>query len=371
MKHLDLLKQLIKIKSYSGEEKNLRVFISEWFDKRGIKNFVQDENLIVRINGQNKNKAFIFNSHLDTVSSGDLKWKYGPWNPTLIGDKVFGLGASDMKSGIAASMLLAEKIKKSGKPLVDMYFTFVTKEEVDGTGTQNFIKWFSKKGYLKKYVDIGCIFTESTSLTEIQYGHRGNLFIKAQTKGDSGHASRPILLKKHSVIEMFEFSNTLKKHFKDWSKEYSDKIFEPPTLGELTSINAGDSNVPNKFPSICTATFDIRTTPKFHKKVFKKILSLAKKMNVDISHAFSPSPAGFTNPKEKIVKCAQKFIKNSKLTVSNGSADLGFVTEKGIKGIILGPGANNQVHQTNEYCYPKQIPQAVDIYKKIIEEWSR
>lgn len=371
MKHLELLKKLIKIKSYSGEEKDLRNFISKWFTKRGIANLIQDENLIVHINGINKSKAFIFNSHLDTVSSGDLKWKHNPFNPTEIGRKLYGLGSSDMKSGIASSMLLAEEFYKSGKASVDLFFTYVTKEEIDGTGTQNFIKWFSKKGYLNKYSEIACIFTEATSLNEIEYGHRGNLFIKAITKGDSGHAARPYLLKAHSVRKMIRFSDILLEKFKEWRINFKDKVFEPPTIGELTSINAGDSNVPNKFPAICTAIFDIRTTPKFHKIAYHKIKDLGKKMNVQISHAFPPSPAGFTNPNDKLVKISQKIINKSKLTVSNGSADLGFMTEKGIKGIILGPGVKNKAHQTNEFCYPDQIPQAVDIYKKIIEEWSK
>lgn len=371
MKHLDLLKQLIGIKSYSGEENQMRQFIAAWFKERGISSFTQDENLIVHLEGKDKFKAFIFNSHMDTVSGGDLEWKYGPWNAKMVGKKIIGLGASDMKSGMAASMLLAEQIAQEDMSPVDMWFTYVTKEETDGFGTQSFVNWFIEKGYAKKYKELACIFTEPTSLTEIEHGHRGNLFIKAQTKGDFGHASRPDLIKKHAVRQMIEFSDALQNKFKTWKKEFSDNRFEPPTVGELTSIRSGEEESPNRFPSSCMATFDVRTTPEFHKVAYERIVDLGKKMGVEVTHAFSPSPPGFTDPEEKIVKTAKNILKKSKLSVSKGSADFGFLTDLGVKSIILGPGEKDQAHKTDEYCYPAQIPEAVGIYKQIVKTWAK
>lgn len=383
MKHLDLLKQLIAIRSYSGEEDQIRQFIAAWFKERGINSFTQDKNLTAYLEGKDKSKAFIFNSHMDTVSSGDSKWKYDPWSATEVGDKIVGLGASDMKSGIAASMLLAEQIIKKGVPPVDIWFTYVTKEEIDGFGTQSFAKWFIEKGYLKKYKELAGIFTEPTSLIEIEHGHRGNMFIKAQARGDSGHASRPGLIKKHAVRQIIEFSDVLQSKFKVWSKEFSDGIFEPPTVGELTSIHSGvvpkevsgklciEVESPNRFPSSCVATFDVRTTPDFHKVAFERISEVGKKYGVKIDFAFPPAPAGYTDPNEKIIKIARRIVSGSKLTVSKGSADLGFLSAYGVKAIIFGPGIKDQGHKLNEFAYPDQIPQAVEIYKQIVEAWAK
>lgn len=383
MHHLGLLTKLIAIESYSGNEGLLKKFIEEWFKKRGIKSQSQGSNLLVCVKGTDHGRAFIFNSHMDTVSKGDREWKYGHINPKLISDKLIGLGASDMKSGIASSMLLAGEVYENITPPVDIWFTYVVKEEIDGSGTQSFTGWFKKEGYDKKYKDMACIFTEPTSLKEIEYGHRGNLFLKAESVGDSGHASKPNLIKKHAVREMIKFSDALKQAFESWKNEFGDNIFEPPTVGELTSIQSGITakkvngsiqvqvESPNKFPSSCVASFDIRTTPKFHKVAYEKIVNLGEKMGVKVSHQFSPSPAGFTDPREKIVKVAQKVLKKSKLSVSKGSADLGFLTELGVKAIILGPGEKDQAHKTNEFCYLEQIPQAVEIYKKIVENWAK
>ena len=370
MTGIELLKNLIKIKSYSGDEKDITLYISNWFKQRNIKTQKQDQNIFVYLKGKDNSKAFIINSHMDTVNASDLtKWIYGPWKPAQKGKKLYGLGASDMKSGLTASMLLVDKYSKGKNIPVDLWFTYVVKEELDGSGTKSFIEWFKERGYLNKYKEIAAIFTEPTALKEIEYGHRGNFFIKVESKGDSGHASYPELIKKHAVREMIKFSDLLQKESIKWKKQFLNKEFKSPTVGELTSISAGKSA--NSFPSKCEATFDIRTTPEFHKVALRKIKDVGKKANVKISLAYPEAPAGYTNPKDKIIKIAKNNIKNPILSVSRGSADLGFLSKYEVSAIILGPGVKNQAHRINEYCYPSEIGQAVKLYTSIIEGWSK
>ncbi len=381
--HEELLKNLIEIKSYSGEEALLKGFIARWFEQRKIASFAQEDNLVVRLEGKDTTRAFIFNSHMDTVSSGSQPWEYGPWNPQKVEDKIIGLGASDMKGGLAASMLRAEEAAASGEIPVDMWFTYVVHEETDGSGTKSFADWFEKEGYVQQYDEMAAIFTEPTGLKEIEHGHRGNLFLKMTTEGDSGHASRPHLLKTHSVRQMIAFADLLQNKFIEWGREFTDGKFEPPTIGEITSIQAGvatkkegDQEIievesPNKFPPICIATFDIRTTPDFHKVAFGRIKKLGEKFNVTVEYVFPPAPAGYTDPGEKVMKIAKGIVPNTELTVSEGSADLGFLTVHGINAVIFGPGEKDQSHKTNEYCYPSQIPEAVEIYKQIVEAWAK
>lgn len=377
--HLELLKELISIKSLSGHEDKLGERVDSWFKKRGIKTIKQGSNVVVYFKGRLRNKVFIFNSHLDTVGPGEKKWRYGPWNPTMEGKRLIGLGASDMKAGLVASMFLAAQWVKE-KPPADAFFTYVVREELDGLGTASFADWFKSKGYLKKYQDKAAIFTEPTNLKEIEHGHRGNLFVKAITCGDSGHSSRPGQIKTHAVKKMIEFSRLLAKACQKWNVKHKSRYFKPAiTLGEFTSIKAGvvvdkDKIVvesPNKFPSSCEATFDVRTVASFHSQALKEIKRVGQKMGVKVTLECPDGPAGFTDPEEKIVEVAKKEIKNPELTTSQGSADLGFLTKIGVKAIIFGPGESKQAHQADEYCYPEQIPQAVRIYKKIFEEWSR
>ena len=372
-----LLEKLIAIKSYSGEEKELRDFIASWLKGNKIKNFVQGDNLVVHLKGKNSLAAFIFNSHMDTVSAGDTKsWETNPWKATREGNRMVGLGTSDMKAGLAASLLTCAAFSKSVPP-IDLWFTYVVREEQDGSGSLDFAKWFKKEGYVKKYKRIGGIFSEPTGLSEIEHGHRGNIFLWARTRGDSGHASRPKDIAIHSVKKMVKFADTLEKEIDKWAKEYRSNVFDPPSVGVFTSINAGviagkDSIVvesPNKFPASCSASFDIRTVPGFHEIALSRVKALAKKMEVEVGLLFPIAPCGFTDPKDNLVRVVKKLVGKVKLTVSQGSADMGFLSDIGVKAMIFGPGEKRQSHMVNEYCYPDQVEKAVVLYKQIVENW--
>lgn len=390
MSHEQLLSDLIRIKSLSGEEGEICQYIQGWFSRRDIESFVQGENLVVHLKGVDSTRAFIFNSHMDTVGPGDnyqQKWDSDPWTPTKKDGKVVGLGATDMKSGIAASMLTAQHFSKH-KPPVDMFFTFVVREEVDGSGTQSFAEWFEQQGYQEQYSDLAGIFTEPTNLNEIEHGHRGNIFFAAETEATGGHSSRPLKdPDSHAVRKMVSFADDLRDEVAKWNDESPDKYFSPAvTIGEFTSIESGRKIVPgpdestitivdspNAFPKTCVATFDLRTTPAFHEDAWKKLQDFAEEKGVKIYMTYPAAPAGFTDPNEKIIKVAMEVIENPELTVSQGSADLGFLYEKGVKAIILGPGYKDAtiMHSANEYCDPEQIPQAVETYIKIVEKWGK
>ncbi len=373
-----LLKQLIAIKSYSGQENILKEFIANWFSGNNIKTINQGSNLLVHLPGTCSKKAFIFNSHMDTVSAGDeALWQYGPWNPTQKGKKLIGLGASDMKSGVAASMLTCLELSKT-RPSVDLWFTFVVREEQDGSGTKELVDWFTKNGYSKKYREIAAIFTEPTGLSEVGHGNRGNIFFQATSSGDSGHASKPQDIKSHAVKKMFEFSVALEDQIQKWQKTYQSEIFDPLSVGLFTSISAGVNAVnnkitvdsPNKFPVICQASFDVRTIPGFHQVAVKEITKIAETLGVKLELLFPAAPTGYTEPDDKLLKVILEIVGNIKLTVFQGSSDLGFFSEIGAKGVIFGPGEMSQAHTLNEYCYPNQVDEAVILYKKIVYLWG-
>ena len=110
---MDLLKQLIEIPSTSGHEQNIQGFIFNWLKSARLKPRFVGANVIVEINGQDQSKLMIFNAHVDTVSTGDLNlWQTNPLKVVVKSSKMYGLGASDEKSGVAALMLLAQKFPK-------------------------------------------------------------------------------------------------------------------------------------------------------------------------------------------------------------------------------------------------------------------
>ncbi len=359
--------KLISIPSVSGNEEAIQKYISDCLSAVDYKPISIEGNLLVCIKGVRSDRALIFNAHVDTVSPGEASlWQTSPFKPRFEKDLVYGLGASDNKASVASLILLAE-ILRSNKPACDIWFMLVVKEEVDGSGTLKSLAWL-KKHILQNYKKIEAVVMEPTDCRVVQIGHKGNLFLKIETCGESGHASKPELINSFAIGNLVKALEVVKKMSLKWEREYKDPILGMPTVS-VTSIKAGDENIPNKFPSVASAALDIRTNRLMHGKT----LSLIKKKLGKIAQVkllYPPAPYGFTSPEATIAKAACKVL-CSKIEVSPASSDLCFFTESGICGIIYGPGIKSQMHLPNEHCKLSNIEKCVWQFKELIDSWSK
>lgn len=214
---LETLQRLISMPSYSGQEQELQRYIKTQLESWGIKPFLQENNLLIHLQGKDKTKAFIFNGHMDVVSVGKPEdWKYNPWEGRIADGRIYGRGASDMKGGIWAIMETAKSLAEAGSLPTDVWFAFVAREETDGEGSKQFANWFKKEGFMDRYKDLAAIFPEPTSLEAVQYGHRGNFFVKVEKEGEAGHSSRPAAINPHAILEMTGFIDDLTAEGLKW-----------------------------------------------------------------------------------------------------------------------------------------------------------
>lgn len=366
-----LLKKLIEIESTSGNEVKIIKEIQQIAINLKIPHFKQEENIVFNIKGKNRKQAIIFNGHVDTVSAGNLgSWKFKPYGKSITINKVkvYGLGTSDMKAGVFSFIEVAKWFNKNSPP-IDVWFSFVVKEEIDGSGTKSFINWF-KKHKMSKYTKLAGVIGEPTALNAIYIGHKGNYFIKIKTIGDSGHGAYPERINKHAVLEMFKVIKKLQLLEKHWQKKYSHSILGKPTIGLLTSIEAGDIRSPNKYPDDCTASFDIRTTPDMHQKVLQDLQKNLRKNSCEIELISDPASYSYTNPSEKIIKTLKSIVGDLPLKTANGASDQYFFSEVGIPAICFGPGEREVILKPNEFCYLNKIKESIEIYKKIVQNFS-
>lgn len=366
-----LIRQLIRIESISGHEARIAKLVVSYLEKLGLKPKMVNGNVVCRINGVDRIRVMIFNAHLDTVSPGNFSdWKFPPCglkSGMVKNGKIYGLGASDEKAGVAALMLLAKKLIKE-KPPIDVWLTFVVNEEIDGSGTKEVMRYFDKLGIFEQYKSIAGVICEPTGLKEIQIAHKGNVFLKLTARGDAGHGSEPEKIKSQAIKSLMKTIGKIEKLGKSWGKIYQDKLLGKPTLS-LSSFQAGDVNCPNSFPSLAEATLDIRTVPRMHQLVVKSIKKIVEKTGIEVSTVGEPAPAGYTDINDPLVKVAKLVCPRAKITVIAGSTDQCFFTEKGIPAIIFGPGEIGVVHKPNEYCYLEKIDKCVVLYEKMISEW--
>ncbi|MFA5770445.1 MAG: M20/M25/M40 family metallo-hydrolase [Patescibacteria group bacterium] len=362
-----ILKQLIQIKSYSGQEKELADFIMAFCQKNDLPAENQDGNIIIKYLVGSK-KCLIFNAHLDTVKEGNISsWTYPPFgkNAGVTKDnKLYGLGASDDKGGITSLLLLALEYKNK-KPLIDLFFTFVVNEEIDGSGTKSFVNYFIDK-FVKKYHEVSVIIAEPTNCNSIEIGHRGNIFIKVKTTGNSGHSSNPDKIKIHCIEKMIKVISKIKRLEKEIQTFYFDDVLGYPTIC-LTGFNSSKSSV-NKVPSECNTTWDIRTTPLLHDK-FMNILEKKLGKEVVIELIGKPINYGSTEKNSKIVNIFKKIVNNLEIKVSPGSNDMVFFTSLGIPAITFGPGNKEVIHKENEYVELENIKKTFCVYKDLINNY--
>lgn len=367
---IDALKELISIPSYAGQEKPVLGYIKKHLEGAGVKPFFQADNLLVRLEGQDPTRAFIFNGHVDVVDVGKVTdWKYDPWIGTVEDGRIYGRGTSDMKSGILAMMETAKALAKNGPPPTDVWFTFVVREETDGFGTKQFVEWFRSEGYTRQYHNLAALCAEPTGLDTVQYGHRGNFFITAEIAGASGHSSRPCDITPHAILVMSRFISGLEKENKSWQKRFGNSDFAPPTITP-TSI-AAESQSPNKTARLCEASFDLRTIPGYHEEAFNKVQQLADREGIRLSLRFPPSPIGYTTPEAQVVAAVSSVLPTAKIGVLDASTDLGYLTQIGVEGVIFGPGEMALAHRTDEYVDIGQLVTAPGIFEKIYLAWAQ
>jgi len=179
-----LLRQLVAIKSYPGEEHAVQQAVAEWFTAHGMTAEIwptgQAPNVVVRIeNGTGP--TFMLNGHTDTVLAAE-GWDCDPWQGNIDGDRMYGLGACDMKSGVVANMLVTRAFAQNRDAWSGtLIFSSVVDEEAYSLGANSLVT----QGITADY----CIVSES--VPEIELGAAGKILVRADVIGKAAHGFMP------------------------------------------------------------------------------------------------------------------------------------------------------------------------------------
>lgn len=321
-------------------------FIIKEFDNKGI------ISLVISFNDK-KHYSLILNGHIDVVHAEPDQFA-----AKVKDDKIFGRGAIDMKSGVAAFMLLMKgfsKLKK--KP--DVALMIVSDEEMGGfNGTGHLV---NDIGYTADFV----IASEPTHVDDMNNlniidAEKGVLWLKVSTEGRSCHASRP-WLGDNAIEKLMQKFYEIKKLFPKTTEK--DRWH---TTVNLSKIIAGDSI--NRVPDKAEMYLDIRYTEETSiPKLLKKIGTI-KGIKVE---PLERSPMLLNMKNDKILllkKTAAKFCRKCALLKEHGASDLRFFSEKGIQTAIFGPHGENY-HGKDEFVYIKSLEKYYAVMKAFVEDY--
>jgi len=186
---LEFLSELVKTPSLSGEEGAVAALIMTEMEKLGFSDIQMDEagNVIGHI-GEKTGPTLLLDSHMDTVEVPDPSdWTVPPFGAVVKDGKLYGRGACDMKSGLAASVYGAAHLLKMGVPLSGQVLvaTVAMEEPSEGTCTRIL---FEEDGISADWVVI-----PEPSLLQIIRAQRGHIEMTLSVKGRSAHSATPEL----------------------------------------------------------------------------------------------------------------------------------------------------------------------------------
>src|SRR5450830_1157254 len=367
--------ELIKIDSRNGPhaEDKIADYIINNFSSPQLKfEIINHENyrksLIAVLPGENSSKNLLVCGHLDIINISNVKLNEDESINTQTKDsKIFGLGSSDMKSGIISILFgLKHLVDNKIKPKYDIIVALTGDEENDKTGALYLLK--SKLVKKTKLM----LISEPTNLN-LGLGQKGQIWFELKFKGKSAHGSTPDKGKSAILMAMNFIQRILNPDL--FSKNNS---FFPKSTVNVGFISAlGPFNV---VPDVCTAGFDIRISPPDTiKDIISKINSILseyyKKSEYELKIIDSLN-ASFINPDSKVAIQIKSIIDTHvsgrrKMALSYATDGSVLNTFLNIPVAILGPGTPEVIHNKEEYVIVENIIKSVCIYRDIFLNLDR
>jgi succinyl-diaminopimelate desuccinylase len=362
---LELAKELIARKSITPEDGGCQEVIAKRLARAGFKcepmKFGDVTNLWAR---RGKDSPVVcFAGHTDVVPTGPLtEWHSDPFAPTIRDGKLYGRGAADMKSSIAAFVVateafVAERPKHSGSIAL-----LITSDE-EGPAVDGTVKVVEKLKRRNELIDY-CIVGEPTSVDwlgdMLKNGRRGSLSGKLTVKGIQGHVAYPHLVKNPVHLLAPALAEMAKTQ---WDK--GNESF-PPTSFQVSNIHAG-TGAANVVPGAVEVDFNFRfSTESTDQSLKQRVEAILKKHGLDYAIDWTLGAKPFLSQNGRLAKTVQEAGKkhtgrNAELSTTGGTSDARFIIEICPEVIELGP-VNASIHKLNEHIELSQLEMLPRIY---------
>lgn len=372
---IKVLEDLISIKSVNGNEKEVADYLSELLTRHGIEstNLAYDnnrDNLIAEYGNVKRDKVLAFSGHMDVVDPGDLnEWETDPFEPVNRDGKIYGRGACDMKSGLAAMVIAMIELKEENTPLNGRLRLLATVgEEIGELGSEQ----LTKGGYVDDVTSM--VIGEPTGY-EIIYTHKGSINFEVTSKGKSSHSSMP-QLGVNAIDHLIQFYNRA-------NEKFHSKVYTNDVLGDfiynVTLISGGEQI--NSIPNSASLEGNIRTIPEYDNDIVinqmnEIIDDLNKEATFKLTLRISNNKISVESRKDSDIALIAKAVAEEKIAEEVSFNGISATTDAAefIKAdnefpiIIFGPG-NDTPHQVNEYVDIQNYLDMIDIYKSIARKY--
>ncbi len=313
-------------------------------------------------------QTLAFAGHTDVVPTGPLvQWSSDPFTPTHRDGKLFGRGASDMKTSLAAMVVAVQEFLGS-QPDPELGIAFLLTSDEEGPavdGTVIVCEQLKARGQAPQF----CIVGEPTSVERtgdmIKNGRRGTMSGKLTVKGVQGHIAYPHLADNpiHRLAPALAELVGIR-----WDE---GNAFFPPTSWQVSNIHAG-TGASNVIPGDCVVDFNFRfCTESTPESLQQRLTAVLDQHGLQYELKWTIGGLPFLTTPGTLVGAIQKAITDetglkTELSTTGGTSDGRFIAQICPQVIEFGP-PNATIHKVDEHVALSDIAPLKAIYRRTLE----
>ena len=334
--------------------------------------FGEVDNLWAVRPGGRPGPLLVFAGHTDVVPAGPRQWWHAdPFEPTEREGHLYGRGAADMKSSLAAIVVAIEEFVAAHPEHPGSIGVLLTSDE-EGPAIYGTVKVVEALAARKLAIDY-CIVGEPTSVQTLgdmlKNGRRGSLHGKLVVKGIQGHVAYPHLAR-NPIHDLAPALAALVAEQWDAGNEYF-----PPTTWQVSNLNAG-TGAGNVIPGEATVDFNFRfSTASTIDELKARVHRLLDAHGLDYTLAWTLSGRPFQTARGALTDAMSEAIRSetgvtTELSTTGGTSDGRFIAAIAREIIEFGP-PNGSIHKTNEHVDIACLAPMKNIYRGTLERLLR
>jgi succinyl-diaminopimelate desuccinylase len=372
-KAVEILRDLVRIPTVNppGDEAKAVTLVADTLRQAGLEPLITDlgenrANVTARLSGSGERPALLLNGHLDVVPVGNEPWAHEPFGGEVEGGRLYGRGASDMKSGLAAMLIAICEISRTGMPLRgDLVFSAVADEELQGRGATRMVD----DGIMG---DVGAVVIGEPTGFNLYVAEKGTYWVQIETIGRTAHGSMPHL-GHNAIADMC----ALIGHLERMSLPPAPDRRHGDTTLNIGTINGGA--VPNVVPDDCRVELDFRIPPGVPAEEIDSLLRAAMERTQDDRPGMTGRVlltgrrhAVATSAEDPFVRlavecCGQILGRRVTPKPTPGYATDASILchEPAVPFVIVGPGREELAHQPEEHVEIEDYLAAIRLYRHL------
>ncbi len=368
---LDLTCELIRRVSVTPEDAGCQSLIAERLARVGFAierlHYGPVENLWAT-HGRG-NPVFVFLGHTDVVPSGPPEqWRSPPFEPALRDGRLYGRGAADMKSGVAAMTLaLAEfaAVRPAHRGTVALLLTSDEEGPLNLDGVRRVAEEFRRREQRIDY----CVVGEPSSAARlgdvVRVGRRGSLSGTLTVRGVQGHVAYPAQVRNPIHLAAPALAELAATRWDEGNAEF------PPTSFQISNLHAGTGAL-NVVPGTLEARFNFRyCTASTAASLRERSEAILRRHGLDFAVTWELSGEPFLTRAGALREAVRAAVRETcgiepKADTGGGTSDARFIAPLGAEVVEVGP-VNASIHQIDEHIALDELELLPRLYRRIVE----